>query len=441
MSVRPSPILFPLLCALCVCTIASAQTPSTSPAREPGSDLAVAVLTMAPGDAVYEWFGHNAILIENTRTGRSYCFNYGLFDPGQHGFILRFLQGRMDYWMGAFTTEETIDEYRKLNRTVTRQDLDLTPTQRVALWNYLEWNQRKENATYRYDYYTANCSTKVRDVLDLLLEGQLKNQLQAVQTGKTYRWHTRAASRRNPVMLTAIDYLLGPPTDAPLDAWDDSFLPEQLAQHLKNVRLTDSQGKEVPLVISETVVFQADRKPAEAGPPRWIAGYLILGVLIGAGLYALSRSTDKGRKWRVAFAALAGCWVLLIAGMGTFLAGTWALTSHAATYRNENLFQVNPLALPLVLLAPLTAMGKRWGSSVAWWAALAMLGLSAVGLIVQALPSFDQVNGEIIAWLLPAHAGLFLAIDRLTRNGRSVAGAAVEQTESIKDHASRAQGR
>ena len=256
MSVRPSLMFVPLLIALGIHTSLSAQSPTTFPAREPGSDLAVAVLTMAPGDAVYEWFGHNAILIENSRTGKSYCFNYGLFDPGEHGFILRFLQGRMDYWMGAFTTEETLDEYRKLNRTVTRQDLDLTPTQRVALWNYLEWNQRKENATYRYDYYTANCSTKVRDALDLLLQGQLKQQLQGVQTGKTYRWHTRAASRRNPVMLTAIDYMLGKSTDASLDAWDDSFLPEQLAEHLKNVKVTDAQGNQILLVKSETVVFQ-----------------------------------------------------------------------------------------------------------------------------------------------------------------------------------------
>jgi hypothetical protein len=57
------------------------------------------------------------------------------------------------------------------------------------------------------------------------------------------------------------------------------------------------------------------------------------------------------------------------------------------------------------------------------------------------LPSLDQTNGEIIAWVLPGHAGLFLTIDRLTRRGRAVAGAGVAGSESMKDHAPPAQGR
>jgi hypothetical protein len=33
-------------------------------------------------------------------------------------------------------------------------------------------------------------------------------------------------------------------------------------------------------------------------------------------------------------------------------------------------------------------------------------GLAIAGLLAQVLPGFDQVNGEVIAVLLPAHVGL-----------------------------------
>ena len=38
--------------------------------------------------------------------------------------------------------------------------------------------------------------------------------------------------------------------------------------------------------------------------------------------------------------------------------------------------------------------------------ALAVLGLSLLGLALQALPGFDQVNGEVIALALPVHAAV-----------------------------------
>jgi hypothetical protein len=51
----------------------------------------------------------------------------------------------------------------------------------------------------------------------------------------------------------------------------------------------------------------------------------------------------------------------------------------------------------------------RWARAVA----VSLLGLSLTGFMLQALPSLDQVNGPIIALLLPIHlgvaAGLWLA--------------------------------
>ena len=53
------------------------------PAQEPGSQLRVWLLTTGPGDAVWERFGHNAIRVLDTETGRDAAYNWGEFDFDQ----------------------------------------------------------------------------------------------------------------------------------------------------------------------------------------------------------------------------------------------------------------------------------------------------------------------------------------------------------------------
>ena len=43
----------------------------------------------------------------------------------------------------------------------------------MALAAALAQNARPENARYRYDYFTANCATQVRDALDTAMGGAL----------------------------------------------------------------------------------------------------------------------------------------------------------------------------------------------------------------------------------------------------------------------------
>jgi hypothetical protein len=97
------------------------------------------------------------------------------------------------------------------------------------------------------------------------------------------------------------------------------------------------------------------------------------------------------------------------------LAGLWAFTDHVMAYRNENLFQVNPLVLALAVLVPLGLGGS--GRAARWARALALglAGLSLLGLVLQVLPGFDQVNGQVIALALPIHLGFALGLRRAFR--------------------------
>src|SRR4029079_8124018 len=108
----------------------------------------------------------------------------------QSGFYIKYLQGRMEYLTTADPLPETIAWYSGHNRSMWAQELNLTPAQRLKVFERCEWNVLPENATYRYNYYNDNCSTRVRDVVDFAIDGRFKPQLANQQTDKTYRWHT-----------------------------------------------------------------------------------------------------------------------------------------------------------------------------------------------------------------------------------------------------------
>lgn len=372
-------------------------------------------MTMGPGGAIYERYSHNAIRIRDSSRGTDVAYNYGLFDMGESGFVGNFVSGRMMYWMEGWDTQKTAELYVRDNRSVSFQELNLTPGQRVKLRDFLKWNCLEENKRYRYDYFTQNCSTKVRDVLDEALGGQIKRQLQAVNTPHTLRWHSRRIGSYNPAIYLGLDALMGHAVDRPLSAWEEGFLPLKLQEHLRHVMVSDEAGASSPLVKREWVVYRSTR-PAEAEEaPRFWPWLLASGVIWGALLALLGR-LGRERRWaRISLATVGALWTFILGTGGLVGVVFWALTSHTATYRNENLLQISPLALPLIVLIPAMALRRRWAAKGSFWLAATILLLSVAGLILKVLPSFRQVNGEIIVLALPAHLGLLLAVVQMSR--------------------------
>ena len=253
---------------------------------EPGSELRVWLVTAGPGDAVWERYGHNALRVLDTRTGRDVSYNWGFFDFRQADFISRFLQGRMLYMMAPLRTDGMIEQYRQADREVVLQELDLTPAERAMLRDAADENALPRNRDYAYQYFLDNCSTRVRDLLDGVLGGALKQAFDARPTGLSYRDHTRRLTQIDPLIYTGTNLLLGTPTDRPISAWEELFLPLALRDRIRSVRVT-RDGETRPLVRAEEVAVSSARS-AETGGTAGVARPL-------SGPGAPSRGAVRGR--------------------------------------------------------------------------------------------------------------------------------------------------
>ncbi|HUR95588.1 MAG TPA: DUF4105 domain-containing protein [Gemmatimonadales bacterium] len=387
---------------------AVAQSPS------PPNGLQVFLMTFGPGRQVWERFGHNAIWIHDPVEGSDEAYNYGLFDFHQENFVLRFVRGQMWYWMAGFPAQQYVGQYERDNRSVWVQELELADTAKSALQTFLRWNAEPDHRFYHYDYYRDNCSTRVRDALDRVLGGAIHAQTNGVPTGTSYRFHTQRLTSNDALVSTGLLLALGEGVDRPISAWEEMFLPLKMREHVRKVTVIGAHGTRRPLVRSERTLFASTETAPPEAPPSWLHWYLAIGLAIGTGAWAFARRAGTVAAARVGFLAIAAGWMVLAGVAGLVLAGLWGLTDHAMAYRNENLLQMNPLALlliPGIFGAPRRSKLGRTAVPVA----AAVLGLSVLGLLLKVLPGFDQANGPIIALALPAHLGVVFALRRLAQ--------------------------
>jgi hypothetical protein len=381
-----------------------AGQPSPPPGGAPGSELTVTLVTYGTGPAVWERFGHNAIWIHDAASGQNAHYDYGRFDFDQRNFLLRFIQGRMWYSMGfEADVERMLAAYAGQGRRVVLQELDLPPEARRRMRDFLEWNIRPENAGYAYDYYRDNCSTRIRDVLDEAAGGAIR-AYGGAPSGFTWRDETRRLNEHNAALYTGLLVMLGQPVDREMTRWEQMFLPERLSAHLDSIRIAEPGGATRPLVRSSRVLAPGGSWPVPDRPTDWTWRYLLAGIVAGT-LMALAGRT-------AALLPLATLWLLLCGLAGSFMTWVWAGSNHVTSYRNENLFLFNFLALALAVLLPAALRGSARWRGPARVLAIGVGGVAVLGLFVKLLPGFPQHNLEILALVLPLHLAVVLGVLR-----------------------------
>lgn len=376
-----------LLCVLALCSGMATAAPR------------IGVVTMQPGEIFFERFGHNAIVVDDPALPEPLSYNFGFFDLDEPDFTANFIRGKMHYRLVALPLSQDLAYYRQVGRGVSIQWLDLPPDQARYLASTLAHTAQPEHARYRYDYFTDNCSTRVRDALDGALDGALQRQLQGRSRGNTYRGDAVRLASPAPWMWLGFDLGLGPSADRPNSLWQDAFVPMRLAEALRGLSLDDGR----PLVAEEITLLQ-HRLPAEpAEAPRHWWPWLLAGLLVAAAiLWAGHRARTPLSVVAIAFWATAGL-------AGALMLFIWLGTAHRFGWANHNLLLLNPLGLALIPGAWRGAHGRLPGrtfTALAWLLA----GLAVLALFLHWLPVLPQRNLPWICLLLPIHLALASAL-------------------------------
>lgn len=416
--------------AACIAALsgaAGAQSPAQvrTPAATPHDSIVVSILTMGPGDEVFERFGHQSIRIHDLTTGLDSAYNWGMFSFEQPHFLVRFLTGDTRYWMQGEPSVPFIEEYRERGRAVWEQELALTRTETDSLWRYLIWNSQDAHKFYRYDYYQDNCATKVRDVLNMIVGGGIQAAVATHEHGVSYRSETLRLARAYPMINFGMDFVLGRPADDTLSAWQEMFIPMRLQQQIRGIRVRHADGTVRRFVRSERqLVVDTRYQDADAMPdyfaPALEAGFVITGVLLAL---CMIPAAPPAARW--AIGTIGTVWNLL-AGVGGLLLVCAGLFTRHAIYMgdNVNVLLATPASLALALLIPFAVRSTASSTLVKAVRALSVLAaVTAVcTVLLRVVPFLAQDNRPLLALMVPVQAALALALWRATaaRTGDTV---------------------
>lgn len=298
-------------------------------------DARISLLTCAPGDEIYSYFGHSAIRIYDPVMGIDHVFNYGVFSFAAPNFIWRFIKGETDYMLYGYQMNTFMDDYRQDQRSVYEQVLNIPADARQKLFNALVENAKPENRVYRYRHFSDNCSTRVRDQFENSVNQQIKyDSLQDPRL--SYRELIDQYVPGNSWNGFGIKIALGIPADNMTTYSQKMFLPDYLSKSMGSATIVKN-GVAAPFVSPVSTLFEAPpvKHDFSVTSPAVVINFIFLMV---AGLTILEFKRKKrmvGLDFLVFLSiGIAGlilgflCFISVLEATGWNLNLIWALPTH-----------------------------------------------------------------------------------------------------------------
>jgi len=299
--------------------------------------LRVSLLTVLPhSKAVYTIFGHTALRVSDPTKNIDLVFNWGMFDQSKPNFMLRFMQGRTDYYLSVFPFQYFLPEYIHYKSTVFEQVLNIQDSEKEALLMFLQNNRLPENIEYRYNFVFDNCTTRPRDIIEMFCGGNLiyPEQSQPVTFRQLFHQYT------NPYPWTelGIDCIIGSGADSLVSFRNELFLPDKLMYALDRAIIKTNDDEIQPVVLNSEVILQSfDSQRAGFGflNKPFIVGFIIFFIYLALVIAAYI----KKYKFRLPFALL-----FFIAGLGGCIVVMLSFFSvHPCVQHNWNILWLHPL--------------------------------------------------------------------------------------------------
>jgi hypothetical protein len=249
-------------------------------------------------------------------------YNYGTFDFDTPNFILKFVKGDLQYLETSCTFEEFFQEYLYEKRSVAEQVLNISTSQKQALFDYLNASLQSEERFYTYKFIDKNCTTMVINAINKILgkEVIVKN----TKEDKTYRDILFPYFEGHFFEQLGTSIIFGTKVDL---KGEELFLPAELQESIKTISYNN---KPLCKENKKILVFEKEEVPFS-----WWNNYYAFSLLFGFVLIA-----NKTAIYKTYFIALG------MLGLFFLFAGFYSL--HKELANNYNILLFNPILFLVV---------------------------------------------------------------------------------------------
>ena len=306
------------------------------------SRLRISLLTCGTGDQVYETFGHTALrIVDSNISGPlgDVVYNYGMFNGYDENFEMKFMRGKLLYYVATNLFPDFLAEYQEYGRSVQEQVLLIPSNKKDEINNYLRINALPENRNYKYDFFFDNCATRLRDIFPSALGNDFAYGKALPATKEyTFRDIINEYFYRKHWERIGVNILLGSKIDQIMSNTDIMFLPDYLRDGLAKATLKGKQIATPPQLLLDG----SPHVPAGANVPMLLTSLLLVFALVGITI----------PKFRIA-GRIANFLILFSTGLLGFIILTmWFATDHQGCSNNFNLLWALPLNIVVAFARP-----------------------------------------------------------------------------------------
>lgn len=342
----------------------------------------ISLLTCNPGSDLYAAFGHGAIRVKDPTSNLDVVYNYGTFNFDEPNFYIKFIRGKLDYYLSMTRYKYFLMAYQRERREIREQVLNLSHQEANELFAFLQQNHKPENRYYRYDFFFDNCATRIRDAFTQTLGEDLVFDKTMAYSDYTFRDLLDKYLEERRWAQFGINILLGQRTDRIAKPMEYMFLPDYVEQALDDAILKD-QGRIKPVVDIQHKAYIPEN-PVEI-KQGWmtpdILFWAIFALLVFVTVFELLQKMHF--KWIDAL-------LFITLGLAGFLISfLWWGSSHSVTDLNWNLLWAFPLHLVAGIWLITTSASRYLAGYFIVIATVAFLVLPLWGVIPQRLdPAF-----------------------------------------------------
>ena len=313
-----------------------------SSANPTKSRLRISLLTCGVGEEAWETFGHTGVrVIDSSKRGpeRDVVFNYGMFNGFDKDFEIKFMRGKLLYYVNTQTFQEFMEEYVEFKRSVFEQEIIMDEPGKEQLRQALETNILPENRFYKYDFFFDNCATRIRDIIPKTIQKGFVYGTALPQGAKlSFRDIINQYFYRKHWTRFGVNILLGSKIDRLMTNDEIMFLPDYLSKGLQGATVNGQK-------ISTDPVMILDGSPVlPAGTDQPLVATIIICLLTIAGI-TINKLRLLGRVMSFLLLFVTGLLGFLVLVM-------WFGTNHQTCADNFNLLWLLPTNLILAFARP-----------------------------------------------------------------------------------------
>lgn len=370
------------------------------------------------GNQIYTNFGHIALRVHDKSTGSDLVFNWGIFDFGSSpvAFGLNYYKGILNYKLGIYPYRWAIEGYKAEKRKIWQDKFYLTRDQKEKLLTRLIENARPENQVFAYLYFADNCATRIRDHLDAVMGGAVRQATAENHASQTFRDMVYEGYSYTPGLDLFLDIAMNSNIDKLMTLWERMFHP----LHMRDVYLkTMNEGR--PLFEESTVLIDFPRPESYPGLSfmLFLVGFGVPLSLLGIAFFAQEKT---GKLWSTTYRLFALV-SLPLAGFGALLGFlmplTWVVSNHLDLHHNANMLVFWPFDfILLVWLFAILVQGHGWRVSARSAAFLQRYVLAHVIVtllmpVLRLLGLIQQNVDRISVWILPPYLVMLFLLWRM----------------------------